>query len=112
MTTYNRFIYIANRLGIVKSGGPNADRIIHAAIEASGPVPLYTSDETAARQLLPVGFKWLSSTHAGGRFYAACARAGVGANGLPMPHHGAWAATEALAICRAAMRARAALVKG
>ena len=58
MTTFDHFIRITDRLGQVADGSPEADRTIHTAIGVEGTVQPYTTDETAARLLLPVGFEW------------------------------------------------------
>jgi hypothetical protein len=112
MTSFERFFHLADRLGQVANGSPEADRIIHEALSREGPVLAYTSDKTAALLLLPTGFEWVRPTHAGGRIYAACARVDAKANGHPHPHHGQWGASEPLAMCGAVMRARAWLARG
>jgi hypothetical protein len=107
-----RLIAIANRLGEVQAGSVEADRIIHRALGRVGQVLPYTREEAAARGLLPDGFK--SETvpvYSDGAVYAACARSGTGADGLPHPHHGQWGRTLPLAMCGAALRARAKLAR-
>jgi hypothetical protein len=71
---------------------------------------LYTTQEEAARGLLPAGFEWIPIAFARGGVYVACRRSGLDGE-LPYPHHGQWGATLPLAICGAVMRAHAALVK-
>jgi hypothetical protein len=56
-----------------------------------------------------VGFEWLPGTYASGEVYAACRRCGLDWE-WPYPHHRQWGPT--LAMCGAAMRAYARLVKG
>jgi hypothetical protein len=70
----------------------------------------YTRNEAAARSLLPAGFEWLPFTYSGSTVYAACRRSGMDGEHRHPPH-GQWGATLPLAMCGAAMRARAALAK-
>lgn len=111
MTRFARLIRIADRLGEVEAGSAAADLAIHAAIGLPGEPPPYTTDEAAARGLLPDGFEWMESTYLAGTVYMACRRMGLDGE-WPYPHHGQWGRTNALARCGAAMRAHAALVKG
>jgi hypothetical protein len=110
VTAFERFIRIAERLNQVEAGSPEADRTIHQALDRGGPPVPYTTEEEAARGLLPVGFEWLPNIPGAGTIYAACRRSGMDGD-LPHPHHGQWSATLPLAMCGAAMRAHAALVK-
>lgn len=111
MTTFDRLIRLADRLCKDEAGSPEADRAIHDALGREGPVLAYTSDEQAARLLLPAKFEWMEHTYSGDRIYAACRRSGRDDDGLRYPHQGQWGHTLALAMCGAVMRARAALVK-
>ncbi|MBL6082558.1 hypothetical protein JMJ56_31835 [Belnapia sp. T18] len=111
MSPFDRLVRIADRLAVVKAGSAVADRTIHQAIDRSGPVPPYTTDEAAARTLLPSGFEWITATFAAGRVYAPCRRSGRDADTLPFPHHGQWGRTLPLSMCGAAMRAWALLAK-
>ena len=112
MTTFDRFIRMADRLGQVEAGSPEADRAIHDALSREGPVLAYTSEELAARLLLPAKFEWMEHTYSGGMVYAACRRSGRGDDGFRHPHHGQWGRTLPLAMCGAVLRAHAGLVKG
>lgn len=108
MATFNLLIRIADRLGNVERGSPEADRAIHTAIAAEGPAFAYTTDDTAAHLLLPAGFEWREPIYSSGMVYASCRRIGMD-GAWPYPHHGQWGKTPALAMCGAAVRARAAL---
>src|SRR3954451_117969 len=66
-----------------------------------------TCEEAAARGLLPADFEWMSSTYSGGAVYAACRRSGRTGMAVPVPRQ--WGHTLPLAMCGAAMRARAGL---
>ena len=112
MSPFDRLVRIADRLAVIKTGSTVADETLHQAIGRSGPVPPYTTDEAAARTLLPSGFEWITATHSAGRVYAPCRRSGRGADKLPFPHHGQWGRTLSLSMCGAAMRAWAMLAKG
>jgi hypothetical protein len=103
-------IHIAERLGQVTTGSPEADLTIHEALGLDGPVLRYTQEGWAARGLLPVGFEWMPPTYTGGKIYAGCRRSRVG-GGWPHSRHGQWGHTPPLAMCGAAMRAYATLVK-
>jgi hypothetical protein len=107
--TFSRLTRIADRLGKVEHGSPEADRVIHDALDRAGPVFPYSSNEAAARLLLPVGFEWSEADCSNGLVYASCCRQGIKA-GLPTSYHGQWGRTAALAMCGAAIRAWAALV--
>ena len=112
MTAFDWFIRIADRLGQVQVqvGSFEADRTIHQALgRGETPAP-YTTEEEAARGLLPAGFEWLEATYAGAAVYVACRRSGMDGEFLH-PHHGQWGATLPLAMARAVMRAHAKLVK-
>lgn len=110
MSSFDRFFRLANRLGETTAGSLLADLAIHGAIGCDGLVPPYTTDEAAARLLLPPGFDWREPTHLSGMVYVSCRRIGTD-DKFAYPHHGAWGKTLALAMCGTAMRARARLVK-
>jgi hypothetical protein len=74
-------IHIAERLGQVTTGSPEADLTIHEALGLDGPVLRYTQEGWAARGLLPVGFEWMPPTYTGGKIYAGCRRSRVGGDG-------------------------------
>ena len=112
MSSFERLIRIADRLAVIKAGSRVADETLHQAIGRSGPAPPYTTDEAAARTILPPGFEWVTATYAAGRVYAPCRRSGRDADTLPFPHHGQWGRTLPLSMCGAAMRAWAMLAKG
>ena len=57
LTCYDRLLRIADRLGKVAAGSVLADGAIHKAVGRLGPVQPYTTDEAAARTLLPPGFE-------------------------------------------------------
>jgi hypothetical protein len=103
-----RFVRIADGLAQLEAGSDAADQAIHQALGRPGPVQPYTTDEAAARSLLPEGFEWLDPVYSAGAVYAACRRSGTD-DGLPHPHHGQWGRTALLAACGAAMRAYAKL---
>ena len=69
----------------------------------------YTTDEAAARTLLPGGFEWMDITPTAGWIYAPCRRAGRGSDGLAYPHHGQWCQTIPLSMCAGVLRALAML---
>jgi hypothetical protein len=106
--TFDRLIHIADRLGQVQAGSPEADQAIHQALDRSGPVLTYTTSEEAAQNLLPAGFELLPATFGSGAVYAACQRSGTDGE-LPHQHHGQWCTTLPLAICGACLRAHAGL---
>ena len=108
-TRYDRLLRIADRLKQVVAGSTAADQVIHAALGRSGVVPAYTTEEEAARTLLPPDFEWLAITPTAGWIYAPCRRAGVGDDGLPFPHHGQWCQTILLSLCAGVLRAWAML---
>jgi hypothetical protein len=110
-TRPNRFLRIADRLAKVEAGSGAADQAIHEATGQAGPVLPYTTEASAAAQLLPPGFEWQDATYAGGRVYASCRRIGMDGP-WHHPHHGQWARTLPLSVCGAAMRAWAKLAKG
>ena len=112
IASFSRLIRIADRLAVVKAGSTIADETLHQAIGRSGPALPYTTDETAARTLLPPGFEWIQATYTAGWDYAPCRRSGSDADTLPFPHHGQWGRTLPLSMCGAAMRAWAMLAKG
>ena len=88
-TRFAQLIRIAIRLGKVTAGSRDADHAIQAALGLPGEAPAYTSDEAAARGLLPAGFEWHASSFASDAVYATCRRAGLDGN-LPHPHHEQW----------------------
>ena len=100
----DRLLRIADRLGDVDAGGSAADSTIHQALDLAGSVQGYTTDDDAARGLLPAGFEWCQPVYSAGAFYVACRRAGLDGDGLNHPHAGQWGRTLALAMCGAAMR--------
>jgi hypothetical protein len=110
-TTFNRLTRIADWLGEVEVGSPEADHIVHEALGRSGPLLAYTRDEGAARLLLQPSFEWRDSIYSNGLVYASCRRMGMDGE-WPHPHHGQWGAAVALAMCGAVVRAQAVLVKG
>ena len=65
----------------------------------------FTTDEVAARTLLPPEFEWLAITPTAGWIYAPYCRAGIGDDGLPFPHHGQWSQTIPLSLCGGVQRA-------
>ncbi len=73
--TFERLIRIADWLAVIKAGSRVADETLHQAIGRSGPAPLYTTNEAAARMILPPGFEWVTATYAAGRVYARHAAA-------------------------------------
>ncbi|SDB74622.1 hypothetical protein [Belnapia rosea] len=112
MSRFERLICIANRLAEIKAGSAVADETLHQTIDRSGPVLPYTTDEAAARTLLPPGFEWAPATYMARSVYAMCRRTGRAADGLPHRHIDQWGRTLALSMCGAAMRAWAMLAKG
>ncbi len=111
MDSPNRLFRIADRLGHVPGGSPEADRTIHEALDRLGPVPPYTTDKAAAEQLLPPGFEWRDATYAGARVYASCRWSGMDGP-WHHPHHGQWGPTLPLAMCGAVLRAWGKVAKG
>lgn len=111
MSRYDRLIRIADRLAKVTAGSAAADTAIHEALGLAGPTPPYTTDETAARTLLPLGFELMTITQTAGWVYAPCRRAGLDAEGLPYPHRGQWCRTIPLSMCGGILRAKAMLVR-
>jgi hypothetical protein len=111
VTSFDRLFRIANRLGQVPAGSLLADLAIHEALGLVGVAMPYTRNEAAARSLLPDGFEWMPSTYSGGTVYAACRRSGMDGE-QRHPHYGSWATTLPLAMCGAAMWARAGMMKG
>jgi hypothetical protein len=75
----------------------------------TGPVLAYTTDEAAARTLLPPGFEWMDITTTAGWAYAPCRRAGFNEEGLAYPHYGQWCQTIPLSMCAGVLRAWAML---
>ena len=112
LTSFDRLIRIADRLAKVEAGSDAADAAIHEAIGQAGPVLSYTTDEAAARTLLPPGFEWMPTTYSAGWVYAPCRRSGLVADGVPFPHHDQFGRTLPLAMSGAAMRAWAKVAKG
>ncbi|MBL6082083.1 hypothetical protein JMJ56_29330 [Belnapia sp. T18] len=111
LTRFDHLIRIADRLGQVPAGSPEADQAIHDVLGRAGTVLPYTTETGAAAQLIPPGFEWREGTYAGGQVYASCRRSGTGGK-WRHPHHGQWGTTEPLAMCRAVLRAWAKLPKG
>jgi hypothetical protein len=111
MSSFNHLLRLADRLAQVTAGSLEADRTLHVAIEARGTVPPYTSQDAAACLLLPDGFEWRQATYSGGLVYASCQHMRLD-SGFGDPHIGQRGKTAALAMCGAAMRGRAGLVKG
>jgi hypothetical protein len=105
-----RLLRIANRLGLVADGSPEADRAIHDAFERTGTPPPYTRDPKAARTLMPAGFEERPSISGGGRVYASIRRVGL-SGGRLQPHIGQWGSTPALALSGAALRAHAGIAR-
>jgi hypothetical protein len=112
LTSFDRLTRIADRLAKVEVGSAAADAVIHEAIGQTGPALSYTTDEAAARTLLPPGFEWMPTTYSAGWVYAPCRRSGLVADGVPFPHHGQFGRTLSLSMCGAAMRAWAKVAKG
>ena len=109
LTRSDRLLRIADRLKPLASGSEAADRAIHEALALAWPVQPYTTDEAAARTLLPPGFEWLDITPTAGWVYAPCRRASIGADGLRHPHNGQWGRTIPLSLCGGVLRAWAML---
>jgi hypothetical protein len=107
----SRLARIAHRLGQLPDGGAEADQAIHDATGRDGPVLAYTTEASAAAQLLPPDFEWRESTYAGDRVYASCRRIGMDGP-WHHPHYGQWARTLPLAMCGAVMRAWVKVAKG
>jgi hypothetical protein len=101
-------VKIANRLGLVADGSPEADQAIHDAFGRTGVPPPYTRDIDAARSLLPPGFDERPSISGGGRTYANIHCLGL-SEGRLQPHVGQWSSTAALALSGAALRAHGAI---
>lgn len=110
MSTFDRLMSIADQLGKMEIGNPVADRFIHDALGRAGPVLAYSRNEAAAGLLLPGGFVWCETTYSSGLVYASCQRRGPDGD-QSHPHHGQWAKTPELAMCGAALRAYAAMIK-
>jgi hypothetical protein len=111
LTHFDRLIRIGSRLSHVPIGSVAADQAIHDALGRTGPVLPYTTDQGAARSLLPPGFEWMPAVYASRCVYGACRRAGLDGE-WPYPHHGQWSAALPLAMCGAVLRAWAKLAKG
>lgn len=109
LTRYNRLLRIVRRLGEVAAGSPEANAAIHEAVGLAGPVKPYTTDEAAARILLPSGFEWLQITYTAGWMYAPCRHAGISEDGLAHPHHGQRGPTIPLSFCGGILRTWATL---
>ena len=107
--SYERLLRIADRLAKVEAGSEAADLAIHEALGRGGSVPAYTTEEEAARALLPPGFEWMTITSTAGWVYAPCRRAGTYAGGQSYPHHGQWGRTIPLSMCGSVLRAWAPL---
>ena len=108
VTSFERFLRIADCLRELPAGTAAADAAIHRALGLPGEPGAYTSDEAALRTLLPEGFEMRTSIEADGKIYGSVTRAGD----RDYPHHGQWGATPVLAMCGALMRACAAWAKG
>jgi hypothetical protein len=67
---------LADQLGKVTTGSPEADRTIHDALDQTGEPLAYTRDTQAVRTLLPAEFKERPSVGGAGQVYAACRRIG------------------------------------
>jgi hypothetical protein len=74
-------------LAKVEAGNVEADRTIRGVLGRAGPVLPYSSDEAAARTLLPPGFEWLATTYAAGWVYAPCLRSGLSKDRQLHPRH-------------------------
>ena len=105
----DRLLRIADRLAKVAAGSVLADEAIHEALNRPGPVRPYTTDEAAARTLLPAGFEWMHITPTAGWIYAPCRLAGTDQDRLAYPHHGQWGRTIPLSLCGGVLRAWAML---
>ena len=105
-----RLARVANRLGELEAGSAEADAAIHRALGRTAPAPSYTTDEGAARSLLPDGFEWLEPVHSAGVVYVACRRSGMDGE-FSYPHHGASGRTALLAACAAALRAHSSILR-
>lgn len=112
MTDPARLFRIADRLADVATGSIEADRTIHAAFGRIGTPAPYTTEAMVADRLLPDGFEWLPLMYSAGAVYAACRRVGLDADGHRWPHIGQWGQTQPLAMCGAAVRTHAKLMKG
>ena len=104
MSLFDRLIRIADRLAKVEAGSAAADQTIHEAAGFTGLVLPYSTNEAAARTLLPPGFEWMPTTYSAGWVYAPCRRSGLDGE-WPYPHHGQWGRSLPLSMCGAAMRA-------
>ena len=109
LTRYDRLLHIADRLAQVTAGSAEADRAIHVAVGLAGSVQPCSTDEAAARTLLPAGFEWMDITPTAGWIYAPCRLAGADQDGLAYPHHGQWGRTIPLSLCGGVLRAWAML---
>jgi hypothetical protein len=99
----------ADRLHDLAAGSVSADGAIHQALGLRGKAPPYTSDDAAARSLMPPGFEERAGSFPSvGRVSASLGRPGLH-NGLPYGSHSQSGATFALAFCGAALRAWALL---
>ena len=101
----SRLLAIANRLAKIERGSGVADSTIHEALGRAGPVEPYTTNDDAARTLLPDGYEWCAPIYSAAVVYAACRPAGLDANGESHPHTGQWGRTLALAMAGTAVRA-------
>ena len=100
----DRILRIASRLNKVERGSPEADAAIHHVLGLVGPQLEYTTNDDAARSLLPKGFEWTQPVYSAEVVYAACRRKGKGPDGENHPHVGQWGRTLALAMAGAAVR--------
>jgi hypothetical protein len=101
-----RLLRIANRLGLVVDGSPEAGRAIHEALGRIGRPPPYTRDVKPAPTLMPSGFEVRPFER---RRPDLCHIRRMGlSKGMPHPHVGQqWGSTPALALSGAVLRAQA-----
>jgi len=88
---------IADQLESVGKGGPAADLAIHRALDRRGNPAAYTTDQAAAKALIPPGHEASVLTFSG-RNLGSCWRSA-------RPTETGRAATQELALCAAIMRA-------
>jgi hypothetical protein len=105
-----RLLRIANRLGLVADGSPEADRPSMTPLSEPGrrrPTPAIPRQRGPSCQ--PVSRSGHPSAD-GGRVYASIRRMGLSGNRL-QPHIGQWGSTRALALSGAALRAHVATAR-
>lgn len=73
----SRLIHIADRLGKVPVGSPEANQTIHEALGQTRPSRPDMTDRDAAVELLPLGFEWREPVHSAEHVYASCRRSGM-----------------------------------